>query len=215
MILTSMQYVVWESEYLRHAQAAALGGGGAYMVEQLFGSGQFEAVPAQTVLPPATSAVVSECAYRAFLKVPQAGEPKANFSNIRQATAGSAGIDLITQAAVEFKFPLEVKIVPSQYKGPLPSGLVGLILPRSSAHKQGCFVVPGVIDSDYTGTLMIQVWVILPQLLPQYSSIAQLLLIPYDIPSPGIGERGNAGFGSTSPSVGKGTKSGTVFVLGT
>ncbi|KAG8122930.1 hypothetical protein E2320_018353 [Naja naja] len=75
MILTSMQYVVWESEYLRHAQAAALGGGGAYTVEQLFGSGQFAAVPAQTVLPPATLAVVSECAYRAFLKVPQAGEP--------------------------------------------------------------------------------------------------------------------------------------------
>ncbi|KAG8147802.1 hypothetical protein E2320_022926, partial [Naja naja] len=75
MILTSMQYVVWESEYLRHAQAAALGGGGAYTVEQLFGSGQFAAVPAQTVLPQATLAVVSECAYRAFLKVPQAGEP--------------------------------------------------------------------------------------------------------------------------------------------
>ncbi|KAG8130543.1 hypothetical protein E2320_017109 [Naja naja] len=84
MILTSMQYVVWESEYLRHAQATALGGGGAYTVEQLFGSGQFAAVPAQTVLSPATLAVVSECAYRAFLKVPQAGEPRANFSNIRQ-----------------------------------------------------------------------------------------------------------------------------------
>ncbi|KAG8134209.1 hypothetical protein E2320_007335 [Naja naja] len=75
MILTSMQYVVWESEYLRHAQAAALGGGRAYTVEQLFGSGQFAAVPAQTVLHPATLAVVSECAYQAFLKVPQAGEP--------------------------------------------------------------------------------------------------------------------------------------------
>ncbi|KAG8139348.1 hypothetical protein E2320_002114, partial [Naja naja] len=48
MILTSMQYVVWESEYMRHAQAVALGGGGAYTVEQLFGSGQFAAVPAQT-----------------------------------------------------------------------------------------------------------------------------------------------------------------------
>ncbi|KAG8128301.1 hypothetical protein E2320_015148, partial [Naja naja] len=71
MILTSMQYVVWESEYLRHAQTAALGGGGAYTVEQLFGSGQFATVPAQTVLPPATLAVVSECAYQAFLKVPQ------------------------------------------------------------------------------------------------------------------------------------------------
>ncbi|KAG8127298.1 hypothetical protein E2320_014225, partial [Naja naja] len=58
MILTSMQYVVWESEYLRHAQAAALG-----------------AVPAQKVFPQATLAVVSECAYQAFLKVPQAGEP--------------------------------------------------------------------------------------------------------------------------------------------
>ncbi|KAG8129740.1 hypothetical protein E2320_016397, partial [Naja naja] len=84
MILTSMQYVVWESEYMRHAQAVALGGGGAYTAVQLLGSGQFAAVPAQTVLSPATLAVVSECAYRAFLKVPQAGEPRANFSNIRQ-----------------------------------------------------------------------------------------------------------------------------------
>ncbi|KAG8147284.1 hypothetical protein E2320_011875 [Naja naja] len=87
MILTSMQYVVWESEYMRHAQAATLGGGGAYTVEQLFGSGQFAAVPAQTVLPLATLAVVSEYAYQAFLKVPQAGEPRANFSNIRQSAS--------------------------------------------------------------------------------------------------------------------------------
>ncbi|ETE55940.1 hypothetical protein L345_18351, partial [Ophiophagus hannah] len=60
------------------------GDGGAYTVEQLFGSGQFAAIPAQVILPPATLAVVSECAYRAFLKVPQTREPRANFSNIRQ-----------------------------------------------------------------------------------------------------------------------------------
>ncbi|XP_034262395.2 endogenous retrovirus group K member 10 Gag polyprotein-like [Pantherophis guttatus] len=84
MILTPMQYVVWESEYLHHSHAAALRGGGAYTVEQLFGSGQFATIPTQLVLPPATLAVVSECAFRAFLKVPQAGEPKISFSNIHQ-----------------------------------------------------------------------------------------------------------------------------------
>uniref|UniRef100_A0A8C5SD03 dUTPase-like domain-containing protein n=1 Tax=Laticauda laticaudata TaxID=8630 RepID=A0A8C5SD03_LATLA len=85
-------------------------------------------------------------------------------------TASSAGIDLITQEEIEFKFPMEVKIVPTQFKGPLPLGLVGLIFPRSSAHKKGCFVVPGVIDLDYTGILMIQIWVNLPQVLPCNSS---------------------------------------------
>uniref|UniRef100_A0A670XQA9 dUTPase-like domain-containing protein n=1 Tax=Pseudonaja textilis TaxID=8673 RepID=A0A670XQA9_PSETE len=74
----------------------------------------------------------------------------SSLSHSSLATAGSAGIDLITQEEIEFKIPLEVKIVPSQFKGFLPSGLVGLILPRSFAHKKGCFVVPGVIDSDYT-----------------------------------------------------------------
>lgn len=103
---------------------------------------------------------------------------------------------------MDFKFPLEVKLVPSQYTGPLPSGLVGLILPRSSAHKLGCFVVPGVIDSDYTGTLLMQIWVNLPQLLPKGSSVAQLLFLPYKVPNPGTGHRGNSGFGSTLTSVG-------------
>uniref|UniRef100_A0A670YIH5 dUTPase-like domain-containing protein n=1 Tax=Pseudonaja textilis TaxID=8673 RepID=A0A670YIH5_PSETE len=93
-------------------------------------------------------------------------DSSSSLSHSSPATAGSAGIDLITQEEIEFKFPMEVKIVPSQFKGPLPSGLVGLILPHSSAHKKGYFVVPGVTDSDYTGIVMIQIWVNLPQVLP-------------------------------------------------
>ena len=34
--------------------------------------------------------------------------------------------------------------------GPLPEGIVGLVLGRSSLSFQGISVVPGVVDSDYT-----------------------------------------------------------------
>ncbi|XP_058039686.1 uncharacterized protein LOC131198731 [Ahaetulla prasina] len=128
--------------------------------------------------------------------------PSSSLSCAALATASSAGVDLVTQEDLDFKFPLEVKLVPSQFSGPIPSGLVGLILPRSSAHKLGCFVVPGVIDSDYTGVILMQIWVNIPQLLSKGSSVAQLLFLPYKVPISGTGHRGDAGFGSTSLSVG-------------
>lgn len=40
-------------------------------------------------------------------------------------------------------------------KGPLLEGIVGLILGRSSLALQGVSVIPGVIDSDYTGELQV------------------------------------------------------------
>uniref|UniRef100_A0A8D0BCQ4 dUTPase-like domain-containing protein n=1 Tax=Salvator merianae TaxID=96440 RepID=A0A8D0BCQ4_SALMN len=73
------------------------------------------------------------------------------------ATAGSAELDLINTSAMKFTFPYEVQLCDTQIRGPLPSQTVGLILPRSSAHKKGIFVVLGVIDSDYTGILKVQI----------------------------------------------------------
>ena len=39
--------------------------------------------------------------------------------------------------------------------GPLPPGMVGLILRRSSITTKGIFVQPVVIDSDYQGEIKI------------------------------------------------------------
>uniref|UniRef100_A0A670ZLP5 dUTPase-like domain-containing protein n=1 Tax=Pseudonaja textilis TaxID=8673 RepID=A0A670ZLP5_PSETE len=107
--------------------------------------------------------------------------------NTPAATRGSAGIDLILQEEVNFIFPGEVQVVPSQLSGPLPQNYVGLVLPRSSMSKKGIFVIPGVIDSDYTGIIYVQ--------FP-----AQLLHLPYFVPAgEEPKERGEGGFGSTDP----------------
>lgn len=65
-------------------------------------------------------------------------------------------------------------------KGPLPKGIVGIILGQSSMALQGLSIIPGVIDADYTGEL--QVLVSPPTRTVQIEKgqrIAQLLLLPY------------------------------------
>nr|XP_048723916.1 uncharacterized protein LOC125644273 [Caretta caretta] len=116
---------------------------------------------------------------------------------MRAATAGSAGLDLIMQEDTDFRLPGEVCAIPTQVMGPLPAGFVGLVLPRSHAGKQGFFVIPGVIDADYTGIVRVQVWTHLPQSLPRGRSIAQLILVPYQVPAAEDRTRGGGGFGST------------------
>ena len=39
--------------------------------------------------------------------------------------------------------------------GPLPEGIVGLVLGRSLLSLQGISMVPGVVDSDYTGEIKV------------------------------------------------------------
>uniref|UniRef100_A0A8C3FD01 dUTPase-like domain-containing protein n=1 Tax=Chrysemys picta bellii TaxID=8478 RepID=A0A8C3FD01_CHRPI len=80
---------------------------------------------------------------------------------------GSAGIDLVNQKNMDITLPGEVLLMPSQIQGPLPEGTVGLVLPRSSVSKQGLFVVPGVVDSDYGGIIHVQLWSHLPKQLFQ------------------------------------------------
>ncbi|CAM4688286.1 unnamed protein product [Lepidochelys olivacea] len=116
---------------------------------------------------------------------------------MRAATAGSAGLDLIMQEDTDFRLPGEVCAIPTQVTGPLPAGFVGLVLPRSHAGKQGFFVIPGVIDADYTGIIKVQVWTHLPQSLPRGRSIAQLILVPYQVPAAEDRTRGRGGFGLT------------------
>ena len=64
--------------------------------------------------------------------------------------------------------------------GPLPEGIVGLVLGHSSLSLQEISVVPGVVDSDYTGE--IKVLILLPAQTVQFNKgqkITQLLLLPY------------------------------------
>uniref|UniRef100_A0A8D0DIH0 Peptidase A2 domain-containing protein n=1 Tax=Salvator merianae TaxID=96440 RepID=A0A8D0DIH0_SALMN len=124
------------------------------------------------------------------------GQRWANLSQ-ELVIAGSAGLDLTDTSAVEFKFPYEVQLCDTQIRGPLPSQTVRLILPQSSANKKGIFVVPGVIDTDYTGILKVQLWTNLPQTPPEKTSVSQLILLPYVTPGASTVERGDRGFGST------------------
>jgi dUTPase len=48
-----------------------------------------------------------------------------------------------------------VQPVPTNYKGPLPPGSVGLILGRASLKLQGLIVHPKVVDQDYEGELQV------------------------------------------------------------
>uniref|UniRef100_A0A670YDP9 dUTPase-like domain-containing protein n=1 Tax=Pseudonaja textilis TaxID=8673 RepID=A0A670YDP9_PSETE len=112
------------------------------------------------------------------------------------ATKGSAGIDLPLAEDLELGYPHVVCLGSTDFYGLLPPASVGLLLPRSSAHKRKLFVVPGVIDSDYEGQIKIQVHSPVPQSLKKGDCFAQLLVLPYL--SLGESDRiRQGGFGST------------------
>lgn len=115
---------------------------------------------------------------------------------LTHATTGSAGFDLTTVEPCEFQFPQQVYKIRADVKGPLPAGTFGLLLPCSSTSQRGLFVIPGVIDSDYTGQLIIQAWSNLPQSLPSGEQIAQLVILPYCQGRAQLQQR-HGGFGST------------------
>ena len=80
--------------------------------------------------------------------------------------------------------------IPTDFKGPLPSRSVGLILGQASLALQGLIIHPGVVNQDYEGEL--QVLCSCPQgvfSIAQGDKIAQLIVLPslhgYS-PSPGV-----------------------------
>jgi dUTPase len=92
--------------------------------------------------------------------------------------------------------------IPNDYKGPLPSGSVGLIVGQASLTLQGLTVHPGVLNQDYEGEL--QVLCSCPQgvfSISQGDKIAQPIILPslhgYSLSSGvpqaarGIGSTGN------------------------
>ena len=50
---------------------------------------------------------------------------------------------------------MRVTLIPMGVAGPLPKGIVELVLGRSLLSLQGLSVVPSVVDSDYTGKIKI------------------------------------------------------------
>ena len=110
------------------------------------------------------------------------------------------GLDLSSATAAILTPDVPDTPIPTGVSGPLPEGIVGLMLGRSSLSLQGISVVPGVVDSDYTGE--IKVLISLPTKTVQINKgqrITQLLLLPYYQTGETLTSqaRGPRGFGSS------------------
>ncbi|KAM6313313.1 deoxyuridine 5'-triphosphate nucleotidohydrolase-like [Aegotheles albertisi] len=90
-------------------------------------------------------------------------------------TGGSAGVDLATAVEVMLK-NTEVVLIDSTEKGPLGHGLSALLIGRSSVSQKGIFVIPGLIDADYTGVIKVMVYTLTPPVtILKGAKIAQLI----------------------------------------
>ena len=69
--------------------------------------------------------------------------------------------------------------VPTGVCGPLPAGMIGLLLGRSSVGLKGVQIHTGVIDSDYNGEIQIVVSTSVPWKAEPGECMAQLLIVPY------------------------------------
>ena len=95
------------------------------------------------------------------------------------------------------------QLIGTDFKGPLPPNTVGLLIGRSSVTMQGLVIHPGVIDSDFTGTVKIMassprgVFAVSPG-----DRIAQLLILPscHGLFPSHNKQRENKGFGSSGGS---------------
>ncbi|NXC51400.1 POK9 protein, partial [Penelope pileata] len=110
---------------------------------------------------------------------------------------GSAGVDLATSVDVTL-FDTSVVSIPTGVFGPLGDGNAALLLGRSSTTLMGLFVLPGVIDADFTGEVKIMVWTPTPPCtIPAGTRIAQLVYFRPNPPARAGLTRGTNGFGST------------------
>ena len=123
--------------------------------------------------------------------------------------ADDAGYDLATVEPFALA-PGERRVVPTGLAIALPTGVAGLVLPRSGlAARHGISVVnaPGLIDPNYRGEVRV-VLVNLgaePFAAEAGDRIAQLLLVPFAAPDVEVAEalpeagddRGTGGFGSS------------------
>ncbi|KFV41469.1 hypothetical protein N328_01809, partial [Gavia stellata] len=115
----------------------------------------------------------------------------------------SLGLDLATavECTLVDKRPVTI---PSTTTGPIfidNKAHGALLLGRSSSGLQGLYVLPGVIDADYKGTVSIAVQTLFPPLyIPAKSKIAQLGPVPQltaSMRAATDAPRKSRGFGST------------------
>ena len=135
-------------------------------------------------------------------------ESKAPF---KIAMDGDAGIDLYNASGETLTVaPNKSMMVPAGISIKLPEGCCALVYPRSSTfRKRGLFVVPGLIDSGYTGQIFSYIWhpnlddVYRPILIEPWERLSQLIILPIIQPIIKVvnelpkTERGSKGFGST------------------
>uniref|UniRef100_A0A8C8RXB5 dUTPase-like domain-containing protein n=1 Tax=Pelusios castaneus TaxID=367368 RepID=A0A8C8RXB5_9SAUR len=113
------------------------------------------------------------------------------------ATRGSAGVDLATATDVTLQDD-KVQVISTTVDGPLGHGLSALLIGRSSTSKQGLFVLPGLIDADYTGNIGIMIRALYPPVnIAAGTRIAQLIPFKGCVPKTAAVQRGPHGFGST------------------
>ncbi|RLV62655.1 hypothetical protein DV515_00019083, partial [Chloebia gouldiae] len=126
----------------------------------------------------------------------------ATFS-MQPATTGSLGLDLAAAVTTTLMTSRPAK-VPTGVYGPIRiNGQTygGLLLGRSSVTIMGLFVLPGVIDADYTGELQIMVHTPFPPVtIEKGQRIAQLIPLPQvtkGMPALDSHPRSQRGFGSS------------------
>ncbi|RLV88173.1 hypothetical protein DV515_00015556 [Chloebia gouldiae] len=124
-------------------------------------------------------------------------------TSLQPATAGSLGIDLASAVTVTLMMARPEK-VPTGVKGPIVINgrQVGtLILGHSSASLLGLFVLPGIIDADFTGELCIMVHTPFPPVrIEKGQRIAQVVPLPQMTQTLALLQqrpREDRGFGST------------------
>ncbi|NWT77769.1 POK9 protein, partial [Lanius ludovicianus] len=120
-----------------------------------------------------------------------------------QQLLGSLGMDLAASIDITLMTSSPIKI-PTGVKGPVKingRAIGGLLIGRSSATMLGLFVLPGVIDLDYTGEIMIMAHTPLPPvLIKKGQRIAQLVPLPQltnSVTPIQTSARREKGFGST------------------
>ncbi|KAK4819421.1 hypothetical protein QYF61_003708 [Mycteria americana] len=141
-------------------------------------------------------------------KLPNQREPAArtdtsasashdNSNGLRGRAAGSAGMDVATDAEIIIE-DQTIHQVPLNARGPLGGGLSALLLGRSSVTLKGLFVLPGVIDAGYEGQIQAMIWTPFPAVvIPKGSQIAQLVPFRSRVPMTDSVKRGKGGFSST------------------
>ena len=117
-------------------------------------------------------------------------------SDLRSATSGSAAADLPLAENVLLSPGGGIYKLKTNVFRPLPKGTFGLILGRSSAALRGLTIIPGVIDSNYVGEILVMVSTSTTLSLLAGEHIAQILLLPYH-PFLALPNERTGGFGST------------------